>query len=165
VALEPAVAGYGDRTGTGGLVVFLGDGAAEQWRDAEDGEVAAGDQIDMRGLIGCSGDGGLNAELDTVDGGNAGKRLLFLDEFPEEGIGEESPASVGQGAGAAGGPAVTEEDQLVGIQHRERAQQDGIEQSEYSGVGSDAEGKREQSYEGKAGAFGEGAGAEAQVGD
>jgi hypothetical protein len=53
----------------------------------------------------------------------------------------------------------------VGILNRERAKQDGVEQGEDGGVGADAEGEREQGYEGEARALGQGAGAEAQVGE
>src|ERR1700732_2463462 len=106
--------------------------------------------------------------VDAVGGGDVlesvGLELVgFAAEFLEEGIGEELPAAVGESSDAAYGCAVAEEYELLGMGDGQGAEEDGVEQGEDGGVGSDAEGEREQGDGGEAGALEQAADAEANV--
>src|SRR6185437_15855275 len=139
----PCVTDHGDRARTGHAVVGFLDGAAEKCRNAEHGKVAAGNQIDVYRLVSPAGNGGLGRQLNTENSGDAGKRGLLLLKVMKERIGEEPGASIGNSSSAPTRPAVSEQHQFLRIVHRERTEQDGVEQREDSGVGANAQAERE----------------------
>ena len=88
---------------------------------------------------------------------------MLLLKVMKKGIGEESPASLGNRPCAAPRPAVPKQDQFLRVLHRQRAEEDGVEEREYRSIGANAQGEREDGDGGEAGASEELANGEAEV--
>src|SRR5262249_5774195 len=150
LTLEPGVAGNRDRTGALGGVVGFSDGSAQKCRHAQGGEVAAGNKVDMGGLVSCARNRGLGLKLSAVDRGDPGKRGVFLPKIAEKRTGKQSRTPVGNREGAALRLAIPEQKKFPGILYRQRAEQDGIQQREDGRVGANAQSQRHDGDEGEA---------------
>ena len=146
-----------DRTSAGRGVIGLFDDAAESGADAEDREIAAGDDFGgnrFRIAAGREIDGGFGAAEDAVE------EACLLLEVAADRVGHQvaRPESAGRLIAFP-----IDENQALGFADGERVQDHLIDQRVDGGGGADAERQREQRGRGEAGATEERSGGEAEI--
>src|SRR5215469_12592762 len=117
--------------------------------DSEDVKEVARNEIDVAEPPRPSAQGGMGPELNAVDSRNAGEDIIASTEFPVEGPGEEVPAPVWHSIHAAYPAPTPEEHKLLRSGYREVADKYRVEQREYRGIGSDAQGQGENGNRGE----------------
>ncbi len=132
------------RMPAGDLIVFGSEDASHSGNNAESGEVGAGDEFDGNAFR-------LLAEGKARGSGKAaehiGEDFVVITKITEHGMGDGVATPVAAVVAAAHG----EQDELLGIFHGEKAQQDLVEEREDGGVCANAESECEDSYGSKTG--------------
>jgi hypothetical protein len=153
-ALEPGGVGKNDDSVVAGAVFFGRERAAQGRSRAEEREKIGGDEKAAQAV------GGLARLADVEIGAAHGGGLL------EHGVLRAVIEEVGGRVcvALAGGGGAEETDDALGLGIRRRVEEQGVEDAERAGVGSDAERQREDRDAREAGGFREGAEGEAQIG-
>jgi hypothetical protein len=123
-------------------VLFGGEEPAEDWPDAEHGEVIPGDQLaaDALGMLVVA-----EAHRFRPRYGQAGEQLQVVAVIAVVGVGDGQVVAVGRDA--------LERYQLIAVGDAgDGVHQRGVDPTEHGGVGGDADGQREHRDQGEAGA-------------
>ena len=149
-ALPVGVADHRHRRPVGGAVVVHRERPPEQRGHAEDREVVAADHPAAR-VLGLGLAPGVHRDVEPAGPagrGETAEQRRTAAELGVDRVGEEVGAkrAFGHAIGATG---IADDDELVGRRHRERPEQQRVDQREDGGVGPDADRQREDHHQGQ----------------